>query len=65
MQSNVFRIRNLFCIGNLLVMRFAWVSLAQVRYPFSLGGGNDDVLVAMDFSLATVVQSLFSAFFGR
>lgn len=63
MQGNVFRIRNLFCIGDLLVMRFAWVGLAQVRYPFSLGGGNDDVLVAMDFSLAAVVQSLFFSLF--
>ena len=63
MQGNVLRIRNLFCIGNLLVMRFAWVGLAQVRYPFALGGCNDDVLVAMDFSLAAVVQSLFFSLF--
>src|SRR3990172_12376707 len=56
-------IRNILGVGNFLVVRLSRVRLAEIRHSFSLGSCNHNILITMDFLLATVVQSLFFGLF--
>ena len=56
-------VSDIFHFGYLFVMGFAWVGLAQKRNSLFLDGRNHDILITMNFLLATVVQSLFFHFF--
>ena len=63
-QGHVVWVGDVFRLGYLLVMGFAWIGLAQKGNSLFLDGGNHDILITMDFLLATIVQSLFFRIFG-
>ena len=44
-------------------MHLSWLRLTEKRHSFFLRRRNHDILVAMDFLLATVVQRLFLSLF--
>jgi hypothetical protein len=59
MQGDVFWVRDVLCIGHVLIVRFAGVRLAEIGNAFVLGSRNDHILIRMGFLLAAVKKCLF------
>lgn len=59
MQGDMFWVRDILCIGHVLIVRFAGVRLAEIGNAFFLGGRNDHILIRMDFLLTAVKKCLF------
>jgi len=63
MQGDMVWIRNVFHVDYFFVMRFAKVGLAEVGNSLFLDCDNHHIPGAVNFLLATVVQSLFFRLF--
>ena len=54
-QGHVVWVADVFRLGHLLIMGFAWVGLAQKGNLLFLDGRNHDILITMNFLLTTIV----------